>query len=62
MGSTGSLLKSSTAKILRDLNLPFDPPPCPCPTEVVGAPKMSSIMEGEDDPNPDRRTCFVNFH
>jgi hypothetical protein len=61
-GSMGSLLKSSAAKILRDLDLSFDPPPRPRPTGVVGAPKMSSVVEDEDDPNLDRRMCFVNFH
>lgn len=62
MGSMGSLLKSSVAKILWALDLPFDSPPRPRPMGVVGAPKMSSIMEDEDDPNPDQRMHFVNFH
>jgi hypothetical protein len=58
---TGSLLKCSAAKILRDLDLSFDPPPRPRPMGVIGAPKVSSILEDEDDPNLDRRMCHVNF-
>jgi hypothetical protein len=49
----GSLLKCSAAKILQDLDLLFNPPPHPGPMGVIGAPKVSSILEDEDDPNLD---------
>jgi hypothetical protein len=53
MGLTGSLLKYSAAKILRDLDLLFNPPPRPGPTGVIGVPRMSSVLEDKDDPNLD---------